>query len=72
MGEKKQLGFFENFMLSGVAAGVSKTAAAPIGKANFLFYNLPLDRNHLKVCFTCVFFLAQVDPYTKVVSRVQI
>ena len=30
MGEKKNLGFFENFMLSGVAVGVSKTAAAPV------------------------------------------
>ncbi len=26
----KKLGFVENFMLSGVAAGVSKTVAAPI------------------------------------------
>jgi len=26
----KKLGFAESFMLSGVAAGVSKTAAAPI------------------------------------------
>jgi len=25
----KKLGFVENFLLSGVAAGVSKTAAAP-------------------------------------------
>ena len=45
MGDKKQLGFFENFMLSGVAAGVSKTAAAPIGKSNFLLNKLPLNRN---------------------------
>ena len=46
MGDKKQLGFFENFMLSGVAAGVSKTAAAPIGKSYSLFNSLPINRNH--------------------------
>jgi len=39
MGEKKQLGFFENFMLSGVAAGVSKTAAAPIERVKLLVQN---------------------------------
>jgi len=38
MGEKK-LGFFENFMLSGVAAGVSKTAAAPIERVKLLVQN---------------------------------
>merc|ERR1711962_951569 len=39
MGDKKQLGFFENFMLSGVAAGVSKTAAAPIERVKLLVQN---------------------------------
>merc|ERR1712102_243560 len=38
MGEEK-LGFFENFMLSGVAAGVSKTAAAPIERVKLLVQN---------------------------------
>jgi len=33
------LGFFENFMLSGVAAGVSKTAAAPIERVKLLVQN---------------------------------
>ena len=36
MGDKKKLGFAENFMLSGVAAGVSKTAAAPIERIKLL------------------------------------
>ena len=35
-GDKKKLGFAENFMLSGVAAGVSKTAAAPIERVKLL------------------------------------
>merc|ERR1711936_871953 len=39
MPDKKKLGFFENFMLSGVAAGVSKTAAAPIGRVKLLVQN---------------------------------
>merc|ERR1712008_136355 len=30
MGDAAKLGFMENFMLAGVAAGVSKTVAAPI------------------------------------------
>merc|ERR1712090_112643 len=34
-----KLGFFENFMLSGVAAGVSKTAAAPIERVKLLVQN---------------------------------
>lgn len=34
-----KLGFFENFMLSGVAAGVSKTAAAPIERVKLLIQN---------------------------------
>ncbi len=37
--KKMQLGFFENFMLSGVAAGVSKTAAAPIERVKLLVQN---------------------------------
>lgn len=36
---KKDLSFFENFMLSGVAAGVSKTAAAPIERVKLLVQN---------------------------------
>jgi len=39
MGADKKLGFFENFMLSGVAAGVSKTAAAPIERVKLLVQN---------------------------------
>jgi len=35
----KKLGFFENFMLAGVAAGVSKTAAAPIERIKLLVQN---------------------------------
>merc|ERR1711937_345770 len=35
----KQLNFFEDFMLSGVAAGVSKTAAAPIERVKLLVQN---------------------------------
>jgi len=38
MGGQK-LGFFENFMLSGVAAGISKTAAAPIERVKLLVQN---------------------------------
>jgi len=34
-----EIGFFENFMLSGVAAGVSKTAAAPIERIKLLVQN---------------------------------
>jgi len=34
-----KLGFFENFMLAGVAAGVSKTAAAPIERVKLLVQN---------------------------------
>jgi len=36
---KPKLGFFEDFMLSGVAAGVSKTAAAPIERIKLLVQN---------------------------------
>jgi len=39
MADKKKLGFFENFMLSGVAAAVSKTAAAPIERVKLLVQN---------------------------------
>merc|ERR1712025_606075 len=39
MSDKKKLGFFENFMLAGVAAGVSKTAAAPIERVKLLVQN---------------------------------
>lgn len=38
-GDKKKLGFIENFMLSGVAAAVSKTAAAPIERVKLLVQN---------------------------------
>ena len=36
---EKKLGFAENFLLSGVAAGVSKTAAAPIERVKLLVQN---------------------------------
>ena len=39
MADKKKLGLFENFMLSGVAAAVSKTAAAPIERVKLLVQN---------------------------------
>jgi len=39
MGDKRKLGFLENFMLSGVAAAVSKTAAAPIERVKLLVQN---------------------------------
>jgi len=35
----QKLGFIENFMLSGIAAGVSKTAAAPIERVKLLVQN---------------------------------
>merc|ERR1711881_133114 len=35
----QKLGFAENFMLSGVAAGVSKTVAAPIERIKLLVQN---------------------------------
>merc|ERR1719219_1089321 len=38
-GGEKKLGFFENFMLAGVAAGVSKTVAAPIERVKLLVQN---------------------------------
>jgi len=39
MGDAKKLGFVENFMLAGVAAGVSKTVAAPIERIKLLVQN---------------------------------
>merc|ERR1712116_116383 len=39
MGDSKKLGFFENFMLAGVAASVSKTVAAPIERVKLLVQN---------------------------------
>ena len=39
MGKDQKLGFVENFMLSGVAAAVSKTAAAPIERVKLLVQN---------------------------------
>jgi len=39
MGDAKKIGFVENFMLAGVAAGVSKTAAAPIERVKLLVQN---------------------------------
>jgi len=38
-GKKQKLGFLEDFMLAGVAAGVSKTAAAPIERVKLLVQN---------------------------------
>jgi hypothetical protein len=35
----EKLGFMENFMLSGIAAGISKTAAAPIERVKLLVQN---------------------------------
>merc|ERR1739843_36716 len=39
MSDAKKLGFVENFMLAGVAAGVSKTVAAPIERVKLLVQN---------------------------------
>jgi len=39
MGDSKKLGFAENFALSGVAAVISKTAAAPIERVKLLVQN---------------------------------
>lgn len=36
---KKKLGFIEDFMIGGVAAGISKTAAAPIERVKLLIQN---------------------------------
>merc|ERR1711970_1561197 len=43
----KKLGFAENFLLSGVAAGVSKTAAAPIERVKLLVQNEMLKQGIL-------------------------
>ena len=55
----KKLGFFENFMLSGVAAGVSKTAAAPIERVKLLVQNqdemIKQVRKTLMECLTTSF-----------------
>jgi len=37
--KKKKLGFYEDFMLGGIAAGVSKTVAAPIERIKLLVQN---------------------------------
>ena len=37
--KKPKLGFFEEFMLGGVAAGISKTASAPIERVKLLVQN---------------------------------
>lgn len=34
--EQKRLGFAETFMLGGIAAGIAKTAAAPLERVMFL------------------------------------
>jgi solute carrier family 25 (adenine nucleotide translocator) protein 4/5/6/31 len=38
-GPQKKLGFYEDFLLGGVAAGISKTAAAPIERIKLLVQN---------------------------------
>jgi len=38
-GKSKSLGFSENFLLSGCAAAVSKTSAAPIERVKLLLQN---------------------------------
>ena len=78
----KKLGFAENFMLSGVAAGVSKTAAAPIERVKLLVQNQSemikqgrLDKpyNGVVDCATRVLKTEGVYPFwrgTIVVSRI--
>jgi len=39
MGKDHQIGFAENFMLSGAAAVISKTASAPIERVKLLVQN---------------------------------
>jgi len=39
MAPKQKIGFFEDFMLAGVSAGVSKTATAPIERVKLLIQN---------------------------------
>ena len=55
MADKKKLGFVENFMLSGVAAGVSKTAAAPIERVKLLVQNQDeMIKQVTLPCFQCL------------------
>ena len=50
----KKLGFFESFMLSGAAAGVSKTAAAPIERVKLLVQNQDeMIKQVQRVLFIC-------------------
>ena len=35
----RKLGFWENFMLSGTAAGIGKTAGAPVERVKLLIQN---------------------------------
>ena len=51
MADKKKLGFAENFMLSGVAAAVSKTAAAPIERVKLLVQNQVSPDCLITTCF---------------------
>jgi len=68
----RKLGFAENFMLSGVAAGVSKTAAAPIERVKLLVQNQDemikqgrLDKPYKGVvdCTTRVFKTEGIYPF---------
>merc|ERR1712141_536665 len=68
----KKLGFAENFMLSGIAAGISKTAAAPIERVKLLVQNQDemikqgrLDKPYTGVidCTTRVFRTEGVYPF---------
>jgi len=68
----KKLGFAENFLLSGVAAGVSKTAAAPIERVKLLVQNQDemikqgrLDKPYKGVidCTTRVFKTEGIYPF---------
>merc|ERR1712018_566298 len=70
MGNEKKLGFFENFMLAGVAAGVSKTVAAPIERVKLLVQNQDemikqgrLDRPYKGVIDCCFRVLATEGVY---------
>merc|ERR1711874_486278 len=70
MGNEKKLGFFENFMLAGVAAGISKTVAAPIERVKLLVQNQDemikqgrLDRPYNGVVDCCKRVLATEGVY---------
>ena len=52
----KKLGFFESFMLSGAAAGVSKTAAAPIERVKLLVQNQDEMIKQVKECCERILF----------------